>query len=149
MATKKKTASKKTPAKVEASEGATKIRPDVTDYVAGVSGSGKKTKNCGDTVAATLNGLSLDDVAEIAGHMLGQPAAEVAAKYSHLNVGQQRMNLGNRIRGVVAKLNKENDGSGDTALEKASVKYTKARDKAMADAEKAKAAEAKAKAKAA
>lgn len=121
-------------AKVKDVDGKTVIRPDTESYVAGVSGSGKKTQHCGDEVAAALNGLPLTAVAAIAVSLTGTP--DLAFKYDHLNIGQQRMNLGNRIRGVVKAKEKEAAGSGIRALNAATAKYAKQR--ASAPAPKAK-----------
>ncbi len=86
-----------------------RIKPKLENYVSGVSGSGKRTKNCGDDIAAALDGFTLEEVQKVASKMRDIPVKELAAKYEHLNVGQQRMNLGNLIRGAVAKLDKAHD----------------------------------------
>lgn len=60
---------------------------------------GKKTHiDCGDELAAQLRNLSLEDVYQFASSILVVDVAELKAKYGHLNNGQQRMNLGNRLR---------------------------------------------------
>lgn len=55
----------------------------------------------GDEVAKALRGMDLDDVIKAAADVLDVVPAELRAKYSHLNNGQIRMNLGNRIRKAV------------------------------------------------
>jgi hypothetical protein len=130
-ATPPKAPTKPAPKEDTDTEGKTQIRPDVTKYVAGVSGSGKKTLNNGDMVATALNGLSLDQVVEVAEALIPE-ADDLATRYKALNVGQQRMNLGNRIRGVVAKLEKANPGSGEIALNKAVKPFNKLRAEAPA-----------------
>lgn len=55
----------------------------------------------GDKVAVMLLGKSLDEVYAIATKTLKEDEAGLRAKYAHLNVGQQRMCLGNRMRPVV------------------------------------------------
>lgn len=55
----------------------------------------------GDKVAVMLLGKSLDEVYVIATKTLKEDEAGLRAKYAHLNVGQQRMCLGNRMRPVV------------------------------------------------
>jgi hypothetical protein len=56
----------------------------------------------------------LDEVYELTSSVLADIDVKgLKAKYEHLNLGQQRMNLGNRIRGVVNSMNKEKEGSGD------------------------------------
>ena len=86
-----------------------RIKPDLEKYVNGVSASGKKTKNCGDDVAQATDGFSVDELAGVASKMRDIPAKELLAKYAHLNVGMQAMNLRNLIRGGVAKLDKAHD----------------------------------------
>jgi hypothetical protein len=144
----------------------TRITIDTESYENGVSGAGSKTKHNGDPVAIALNGLTIEESAVIAGTLMGVPADEMQAKYAHLNVGQQRMNLGNRIRGAVAKLNKAKDaveGAGEAALSAASKvpqanaakraesakKAAEAKKKLAEDTATAKAAEKAAKAEAA
>jgi hypothetical protein len=120
-----------------ATPGKTTIRPDVSQYVKGRTASGKRSFNNGDAVASTLNGLALEDVYTIAEKVTGKDGLE--AKYSGLNPGQQRMTLGNLIRATVRKLEAENAGTGERALEVAAKSFVAARDKALAAAEKAKA----------
>ena len=56
-----------------------------------------------DEVAKKLRGKSLDDVYAIVGKVCAPDFDEKAlrAKYKHLNFGMQRMNLGNKMRGVL------------------------------------------------
>jgi len=62
-------------------------------------GKTRTTQDCGDEIATMLRGKDLDDVYEYAAQVLGVALADLYAKYEHLNPGQQRMTLGNRIRG--------------------------------------------------
>lgn len=137
-----KTEVTKTEGEVQATETAevakTVIRPDTDTYVNGISASGAKTQHNGDAVATALNGASVDEVATIAGTLLKADPAELKAKYAHLNVGQQRMNLGNRIRGIFNKLEKAEEGTGVTALSAASADVRKIVDKRVADQAEAK-----------
>ena len=104
---------KKTAKAEKNDDGTTKLEfKKLDEYVPGVSGSGKRTKNNGDAVATALNGLTLDEVEQLAGRLKVE-----LPDYSHLNVGMQRMNYGNKIRKAVNALNKEEAGSGDEALE--------------------------------
>ncbi len=143
-------------------ENKTTIRPDTSKYQAGRSSTGSKTMNNGDEVAQALDGLTLDEVKEVAEAM----GVENVDKYDHLNIGQRRMSLGNRIRGrqkacttELAALEKAaaEDGAPKSAqvavdrfkdfstrLEAACKGPHKARNARIADAEKAKAAKAKA-----
>lgn len=131
-----------------------RVKPDLSKYVKGVSGSGKKTMRTNDLVAASLDGFTLDEVYAVAQELTETAAKELHARYDHLNVGMQRMNLGNRIRGAIAKQDKarEKDKSvanGAKLLEVACTKPRAAADsRAKAKAVKAKEAEAKAAAKA-
>jgi hypothetical protein len=92
----------------------------------------------------------------VASKMAEIPVKELQEKYGHLNVGMQRMNLGNRIRGAVAKLDKAHAednkvASGVATLELECRKPRDAANKRAAAAEKAaadRAAKAEAKAKA-
>lgn len=54
-----------------------------------------------DEVAKALRGMDLFDVYKAAADVLDTTAKELKAKYEHLNNGQQRMNLGNRIRKAI------------------------------------------------
>ncbi len=130
------------------------VKPDLSKYVKGVSGSGKKTMRTNDLVGASLDGFTLDEVYGVAQELTDTPAKEFRDKYSHLNVGMQRMNLGNRIRGAIAKQDKarEKDKSvanGAKLLEVACEKPRKAANaRAATKAAKAKEVKAKADAKA-
>lgn len=99
-------------AKTDAKEEGPKevrIKPDLEKYVNGVSGSGKKTKNCGDEIAQALDGFTVEEIRAVASKMTDTPVKELTAKYEHLNVGMQIMNLRNRIRGAVNKLDKAHE----------------------------------------
>ena len=72
-----------------------------------VSATGKMSMDNGKPVAVALRGLSHGEVHEIAEALLGFTPGALAAKYGHLNAGQQRMNSGNRLnnswkKGLVA-----------------------------------------------
>ena len=147
-------------------EEKTSISPDLTKYQTGRSASGAKTMHSGDEVAQLLEGLTLEEVKDIAINLIGD--TDLETKYDRLNAGQQRMNLGNRIRGFVNKVNKEiekaeakNASLGDDEkpvkvpaspmdkLNKVASKHVKAKEKRIKDAEEAKAkAEAEREAKA-
>lgn len=76
-------------------------RFDCRAYVKTVSPGGNFTMHNGDAVALQLDAKSLDDVYKAAAKTLGVPESELRARYAHLNVGMQRMNLGNRMRGAL------------------------------------------------
>jgi len=150
------------------------VNVDRSKYTDVKSASGSKSLNNGDVVATGLQGLTTDETYEVAGKFLTFPITVSKAKiadideakkaYSSLNDGMQRMNLGNRIRGQIAKIDKTNEKaiadaikaekpepktvSGEAKLTKILSPFVKAVAKREADAEKEKEAKAKATAKA-
>lgn len=66
---------------------------------------GSASRDVGDEIAAMLRDA---DFYKAGAKYLGVPEAELRAKYEHLNPGQQRMNVGNRMR---AKWKKEHRGT--------------------------------------
>ena len=81
-------------------DGKTKIKPDISKWA---KTDGKAHTD--DFVGHALAGLTLDQVKDIAGKLGFE-----ANKYDHLNAGQQRMNLGNRLRSAVKDTGKEGSG---------------------------------------
>jgi hypothetical protein len=81
----------------------------------GTTASGRAVVDNADTVSDELRGLWLPElyarVAQILCQEEGCDAADVEiqlrAKYSHLNNGQQSMNLRNRVRGMYKRLAKQ------------------------------------------
>lgn len=71
---------------------------DLSDYVPSKTAEGNTSLHCGDSVAKQLAGKELDDVYKLAAKATGIAEKALRAKYAHLNVGMQRMNLGNRMR---------------------------------------------------
>lgn len=93
----------KTPAELAPRKiGESPVR-NLPTYVRAYSASGNHTLDCGDPVAERLRGKSLDEVLEIAAEVLGESVTALRTKYSHLNDGMIRMNLGNRMRGALRK----------------------------------------------
>ena len=85
-----------------------RIRPNTANMVKTKGGSYFKD----DFIGTTLNGLTVDQVKVIA------TECELdVGKYSHLNPGQQRMTLGNRLRALVAM--QSEDGLEGEALDAA------------------------------
>lgn len=127
----------------EENEGVRLTFNKIDEYANGISGSGKRTKNNNDAISQAVNGFTLEELEQVATKL------KVELKdYSHLNHGMQVMNVRNRIRGAVNKLEKAEEGSGYAALEKAITKRLRAGvDKRLAD--QAAEAQAKADAKAA
>lgn len=58
----------------------------------------------GDVVAQQLRGKTLEEVYEVVADKLGCSEKELLARYGHQNPGQQRMCLGNRLRGFYKSL---------------------------------------------
>lgn len=125
-----------------------RIRPNLENYVDGVSGSGKRTKNCGDDVAQLTNGFTLDELYAVTSKMTEITQKDLKEKYGDLNPGMQAMNLRNRIRGAVGKLDKAHEADNKVVAGVPTLKLEtqKGRD---AVAKRAAAAEAEAKKKAA
>lgn len=152
--------SEEAPKEAPEDDGKVHIRPDLEKYTSTVSSSGSKSQHSGDTVASALAGLTVNEVATIASAMLSTKETpvtvdELLTRYQKLNIGQQRMNLGNRIRGALNRLEKETEGSGYKALAEVVSPIRKRADtriaeekKAADEAKAAKAAEADGKAKA-
>lgn len=99
---------KKSPAEIKAlAEGAVLKRVgdkqfDLSDYHAVKSAGGNSSLDCGDSVAKDLRGKELDDVYKEYAKVFGrEEAAAMRKRYGKLNVGMQRMNLGNRLRAAV------------------------------------------------
>lgn len=69
-----------------------------TKYVASVAASGKKSLHNGDPVAKALEYRELEWLYAATAGVLQLEVSELKARYAHLNLGSQRMNLGNRIR---------------------------------------------------
>jgi molybdopterin converting factor small subunit len=75
--------------------------------VAVVGEDGKKSKKAktvvdnGDEVAALLRGKDLDSVYALVAKRTGVATTDLQKRYSHLNVGMQRMNLGNKLRAAL------------------------------------------------
>jgi hypothetical protein len=124
------------------------VKPNLENYVDGVSGSGKKTKNCGDDVATLTNGFTLDELYSLASKMTDTPAKEYRDKYAKLNPGMQAMNLRNRIRGAVNKLDAAHEQDKAVVAGVPTLKLETEKGRA-AVAKRAAAAEAEAKKKAA
>lgn len=111
--------------------------------------TGHRTIDCADEVAARLRGLPIEQVYAEAAEALETSVEALQKTYGHLNVGMQRMNLGNRIRGAAAakeqaaKKAEAQAAREAQAAEKAAAKeaaeQAKAEEKARKEAEKAEA----------
>lgn len=75
---------------------------DLSDYVAVKSAGGNSSLDNGDTLAKKLRGLDIEGVYKEAARVLGRDeTAALRKRYSKLNVGMQRMNMGNRMRAAL------------------------------------------------
>jgi hypothetical protein len=159
----------------EATDSEALIKIKRENYVTARTSTGGKSLHNNDDVAQGLAGLNVDELYQISGKFLAFPlkvskvaiedVAELESAYEKLNVGMQRMNLGNRIRARVTKIDVENGKaaeadvkaekpvkerkSGADKLATILAPFVKARDKREDDEAKAKVAAAAAAAKAA
>ena len=65
-----------------------------------------KDKHCGDDVAVLMKAFCLDDKNKIDPKKLAKVASDNdldIAKWEHLNIGMQRMTIGNVLRGLINK----------------------------------------------
>lgn len=132
-------------------DGKVKIRPDLEKYEKVKLEDGTVVHDRGDDVAVKLRGLSLPETAEmLARQMLERKdvfekdigengsikklTEALQEKYAHLNPGQQRMNLGNRLRGLAGRIEKF-DAREEARKER---EEAKAKAKAAAEAKAAK-----------
>jgi outer membrane biosynthesis protein TonB len=74
---------------------------DISNYVKSKTAAGGTSLNNGDSVAEMLQGKDLDQCYDIAAKKLKVEAKDLRKQYGHLNLGMQRMNLGNRLRKVL------------------------------------------------
>lgn len=144
------------------SEDKTVVKPDVSEYQTARAASGAKTLNNGDTIATNLVGVTLEELYDLAAEALETDVktlqngdGEKFKGYGHLNQGMQRMNLGNRLRGVYNAMEKEKEGSGDrwaksffSGVRQAAAARVKEMEAERKEREKERAAKAKEKAKA-
>lgn len=105
VATVKAKAKTKTAAKKAKTEGGA-VRTiggkpvDISKYEKSKAPGGGTSYHNGDAVAEKLQGKDLETVYDIVARALKVEVKELKSKYKHLNVGMQRMNLGNRLRKV-------------------------------------------------
>jgi hypothetical protein len=71
---------------------------DLSEYVKAKTAAGNVSLHCNDDLAKKLAGKELDDVYKLAAKTLGVPVTTLKSRYGKLNLGMQRMNLGNRMR---------------------------------------------------
>lgn len=127
------------------------VKPDTSDYTKAKSAAGGQSLHNGDIVARALAGATLGQAYTLAADVMKVEVAELEDKYKNLNDGMQRMALGNRLRGWIAKTDKgdkEFGCLGTNLFEDAIMPLREAidsREKAEAEAKATKIADAKAK----
>lgn len=94
-------------------EPLSRIKKYVKNYETVLASSGKKSKDSGDRVAVELRGLTLDAVYGVVATALDTDVEALVAKYCHLNEGQQRMCLGNRLRGLYRRQEAEAEAAAE------------------------------------
>lgn len=77
------------------------VKADVSGYVQVKTAAGHTSLHNGDAVANKLAGKDLKDIYGMVAKETGIPKTQLVARYNHLNVGMQRMNLGNVLRGAL------------------------------------------------
>lgn len=98
--TKRARRTKQAPEYVQA--GMVRFRPDrYAEHKNKRTASGRPVYDTGDKVASILRGKTLDEQYAAAAKVLDQSAKSLRKQYEHLNPGQQRMAIGNRMRGAM------------------------------------------------
>ena len=74
-------------------------------YFQTIASSGKASLDNGDGIAIALRGASPQQVLQVAQEIADEAgtAIDLKSKYAKLNLGQVRMNSGNRIRGAIKR----------------------------------------------
>lgn len=96
-----------------------KLRRYAQNYAKAKTTKGKPTKHCGDFTASLMVGLTLDQVYQLAARITEGTPETLRQRYGHLNLGQQRMNLGNRIRGALKRFEEEDPKSAASVRDSA------------------------------
>lgn len=136
-------------AAAETNADGTKIRPNMENYQTAKSAGGSSTKICGDEVSLALLGATLDEAYGFVATVTNTAEAVLREKYGAKNPGQQRMFLGNLIRGASQSKDAEKKARVEAAFKQALPGFRESIDGRLAVAAKAaqEAKEAKAKAK--
>lgn len=94
------TMSTKSRAKTAKREGAVHLKPNLDNYKQHEikTPSGRHVIDVDDPIAKQLRGKDLNEVYELAAKKLDTSSGSLKNKYKHLNLGMQRMVLGNMLR---------------------------------------------------
>lgn len=130
-----------------ATSSGTKIRPNTGDYKTVKTPNGSSTKICGDEVSLALVGATLDETYGFVSKVVGTPEAELRTKYGDKNLGQQRMFLGNLIRGASQSKDAEKKARVEAAFKQHLASFRENIDVRMKAESEAKQAQKDAKAK--
>jgi hypothetical protein len=87
-------------------DDAVRITPDLDKYKVSHdvrTESGAPSMDIGDATAKLLRGKTLEETYKIAAKLLDASEKSLRDRYTHLNPGQQRMCLGNRLRAAAKK----------------------------------------------
>lgn len=86
--------------KVKAEQKHGILEPKMGKYVRGlgITTHGNRTIDIDDKVARMLRGADPKEMYQIAAKALGVSPRTLKGQYGHLNIGMQRMSLGNRMR---------------------------------------------------
>jgi hypothetical protein len=87
-------------------DDAVHITPDLDKYKVSRdvrTESGAPSVDIGDATAKLLRGKTLDKVYKVVAKLLDASEKSLRDRYTHLNPGQQRMTLGNRLRAAVKR----------------------------------------------
>jgi|SaaInlStandDraft_4_1057021.scaffolds.fasta_scaffold126267_1 hypothetical protein len=87
------------------------VRPNTENYETGKREDGSRFIDNGDDVSTQFRDLSLEEIYPIVNRTIKETGEKstiqsLKDKYSHLNPGMRRMVLGNRMRGMIRKLEK-------------------------------------------
>lgn len=103
----------------ETNTDGTKIRPNMENYQTAKSAGGSSTKICGDEVSLALLGATLDEAYGFVATVTNTAEAVLREKYGTKNPGQQRMFLGNLIRGASQSKDAEKKARVEAAFKEA------------------------------
>jgi len=74
--------------------------PQYEKYKAVVNGQVRRSIDKGDAIAVQLRGMTIDQVYGEGSKITGHSVRDLKSRFEHLNVGMQRMSIGNMIRKI-------------------------------------------------